>query len=147
MGGPNLEIFKFALYIFTPIATMRLSSLLFPSPHLPSPSIPQSTSYPNFHPSNHPLPPHSFLPDIYLLPLIPTLLSIFLPKTPRPSSPLPIKLTSPAPLHSLFRNQPRQPLCRPRFLAQTVRDAPHPLRARRGISRAGALESQTIEGS
>ena len=52
MGGPNLEIFKFALYIFTPIMTMRMFPLPSPAPSLTSPLL--------LHLPHH--PPLLFLP-------------------------------------------------------------------------------------
>jgi protein PET100, fungi type len=71
MGGPNLEIFKFALYIFTPVMTMRMfpllpshstSKILHP---LPAPPIPNS----QFPTPSYPLPlPFRLLPS----PPIPT---------------------------------------------------------------------------
>lgn len=72
MGGPNLEIFKFALYIFTPVVTMRMS---FSSP-IPSPfhSLSISLSLPSL-PSLSPISPP------FLLPLLTHSLTHTLPAT------------------------------------------------------------------
>jgi protein PET100, fungi type len=100
MGGPNLEIFKFALYVFTPVMTMRMFSIFFPSftlvlaeppPPLPSPIL----QLPRF-PISLPLPPPSLRPpppSLILIPLLP-------PNPFNPPSTHPPSLT--LPLHTVY---------------------------------------------